>query len=286
MKIECYKHNIDNINKRKKEKIGSILKNGKKYNIQNDAICFLPGKRLPIQTAGSGFQGKVQNLLKQYGRIYYLLLKIFKPVYSGPLRRKAKKILDLYNEQNVILNIGSGPTYYMGRKDIINIDSYAFKEVDIVADASDIPLKNNSVDLILNLALLEHVENPKEVVDEMYRIIKPNGDVLCFLPFIQPYHAAPNDYQRWTIQGSKILFSCFDKIEISIAQGPTSGLLWVLQEWLSILFSFGSKTLHDIVFLVLVVVTAPLKLLDIFMVKLPCVEKISGGFYIIAKKLQ
>ena len=86
-----------------------------------------------------------------------------------------------------------------GRKDIINIDIFAFNEVDIVADAEGIPIENNSADLIICVALLEHVKDPQAVVAEMHRIVKSNGEVFCFIPFMQPFHAAPNDFQRWTI---------------------------------------------------------------------------------------
>jgi len=272
--------------KRKAEKIERILKDIKPYGIQNRAICFLSGNRLPVQTAGPGLQGKIQNFLKKHGRIYYFLLDLFMPVYDGPLRKRIREILLRYDDKSVILNLGSGPASYMGRKDIINIDAYAFDEVDIVADASDIPVDNDSADLIINISLLEHVRNPHAIVKEMHRIIKRGGEIFCFLPFLQPFHAAPHDFQRWTEQGAKELFSCFDEVEISIAQGPTSSLLWILQEWLAISFSFGSRTVHDIWFLLLMVVLAPLKMLDVFMVKLPYAEKIANGFYVVAKKLK
>ncbi len=271
--------------KRKAKKIERILKKDiKPHGIQNRAICFLPGNRFPVQTAGPGLQGKIQNFLKKHGKIYYFLLDLFMPVYDGPLRKRVKEILSRHDPESVILNLGSGPAFYMGRKDIINMDVYAFHEVDIVADASDIPVENDSADLVINISLLEHVRNPHAIVKEMYRVIRQGGEIFCFLPFLQPFHAAPNDFQRWTGQGVEELFSCFDEVEISIAQGPTSSLLWILQEWLAIFFSFGSRTIHDICFLLLMVVLAPLKILDVFMVKLPYAGKIANGFYVVAKK--
>lgn len=284
--IGTYMHIVNETEKRKAEKINSILKDGGTHTIQNDAICFLPGSRLPIQTAGVGLQGKIQNILKRYGKAYYFLLDIFKPVYSGRWQKRIKVILSRYAEESIILNLGSGPTYLIGRRDIINIDAYAFNEVDIVADASSIPIEDNSADLIINIALLEHVKTPKEVINEIHRIIKYNGEIFCFVPFMQPFHAAPNDFQRWTKQGVIELFSCFDDLEVSVAQGPTSGFLWVFQEWLSILLSFGSNTLHDILFLIIMILTAPLKLLDLFMIKFHDCEKIASGFYVVAKKLK
>jgi len=132
--------------------------------------------------------------------------------------------------------------------------------------------------------MLEHVIDPKTVVEEMHRILKGGGRVICYLPFIVPFHAAPFDFQRWTREGIRRLFSCFDHVEVSIGGGPTSGMPWVFQEWLSILLSFGNKMLHDIVFLILIVCTAPIKTLDILMVKFPYAEKIASGFYVIGQK--
>jgi len=48
----------------KDEKIKRILKKNLKATIQNKAICFLPGNRLPIKTAQNTLLGKVQDLLK------------------------------------------------------------------------------------------------------------------------------------------------------------------------------------------------------------------------------
>ena len=99
-----------------------------------------------------------------------------------------------------------------------------------------------------------------------------------------PFHAAPDDFYRWTISGARELFSQFSEVDVFVGAGPASGFLWVLQEWLSILLSFGSKTLHDILFLTLMGLTWPVKFLDLFMVKLPYAENIASGFCVVAKK--
>jgi len=269
----------------KSEKIRKILKKDDTATVQNNTICFLPGSRLPQQTAGSGILGRVQDLLKHHGKLYYFLLDVFKPIFMDAFsKRKIRNILKQYDHSDTILNLGSGPNYYMGRKDIINIDIFAFDEVDIVADAENLPIENNSIDFLINIAMLEHVKKPESVVKEIYRIIKPGGKILCYLPFIQPFHAAPNDFQRWTVEGIKTLFSSFNKIEVFIGAGPTSGMLWILQEWLAILLSFGSKTLHDVVFLTIMVITTPIKVLDLLIARLPYAEKVASGFYVVGEK--
>ena len=101
---------------------------------------------------------------------------------------------------------------------------------------------------------------------------------------MQPFHAAPTDYTRWTHSGATKLVSAFSEAEIIIGAGPTSGLLWVFQHWVAIVFSFGIKPLHDFLFIIMMIFTSPLKFLDILTDQIPNAEIISSGFYIIAKK--
>lgn len=232
-----------------------------------------------------GLLNTLQKHLKNKGDLYYFLLKVFAPVLlSSSFNKTIGKLLNEHGEEHVILNVGSGPTYYHKRKDIINIDIHKYDEVDIVADIVDLPIEDNMADLIINIAILEHVDNVEKSVDEMLRVLKPGGKIFCFVPFMQPFHSAPQDFHRWTMLGIEKLFSNYEILKVDIAAGPSSGMLWVVQEWLAILFSFGSKLLHDAILMVLMVLTMPVKLLDIILVKFPNAEKIASGFYIVATK--
>ncbi len=269
----------------KDDKIKKILKQGSDYVLQNNAYCFLPGDRLPRRTADDSLLGRIQDAIKKFGNLYYFLVYAFGPVkasrsYAG----KYSSLLKQHGPDKVVVNLGSGPTRPLKRGDIINIDCFAFDEVDIVADARDLPIESDTVDLMINNGLIEHTDSPQCVVREMSRVLRPGGVVFCFLPFMQPYHAAPDDYYRWTIPGIRSLFHGFGDIEIEIAAGPTSGMLWVLQEWLAILLSFGSRTLHDAILIILMVLTAPVKLLDIPLVHFPHADKIASGFHVTARK--
>lgn len=276
---------MKNKSNNKKNKILSILDNKKKYTVANQKICFLKPSQIPLSSAGHGFKSYLQNYLKKYGSLYSGLVKIFSPLYFNSMDvKKIEKITNKYTNKDIILNIGSGPEYFMSRHDIINLDIYPFTEVDIVADAAALPINNNCVDLIINMAFLEHVSDPEAALNEMFRILKPGGVIICSVPFIVPYHAAPDDYFRWTNSGLKKFFADFRDVKILITAGPTSAMLWVLQEWLAILFSFGNKTIHDAVFLVTMVLTAPLKLLDIFLAKHPYAKYLASVYYVIAKK--
>ena len=61
-------------------------------------------------------------------------------------------------------------------------------------------------------------------------------------------------------------------------------MLWILQEWVAILFSFGSKKLHTILYLTVMCLTFPIKFLDYFLINHPMAKNISSGFIFIGKK--
>ena len=249
------------------------------------AFCFLEGDRTPKETAGGTLLGRIQNLFKSNGRLYYFLLSVFGPVILTPVfRGHLREQLARHGEESVILNLGSGPQILQNRNDIINVDIFAFENVDIISYADNLPIDDNSVDLIINIALMEHVPEPGKVVNEMRRVLRPGGTLLCYLPFIVPFHAAPNDFHRWTIPGLRVLFRKFGRVDIGVGVGPTSGMLYVLQEWLAMLLSFGSKALHDLLFLLFMILTSPLKLLDLVLTRHPNAEKIASGFFVIAEK--
>lgn len=50
------------------------------------------------------------------------------------------------------------------------------------------------LDYVLSFQVLEHVSDPKTLIDEFNRILKPNGTLLISVPFLYDYHACRNDF--------------------------------------------------------------------------------------------
>jgi len=120
---------------------------------------------------------------------------------------------------NTVLDIGCGKMKYKnlilsGKKvrEYIGLDlepgqfDYSVK-ADIYWDGKTIPFSDSSVDSALILEVLEHCDDPKIVIAEAFRILKPNGVVLFSTPFLYQFHGTPFDYQRFTPYGLKKLFS-------------------------------------------------------------------------------
>ena len=73
--------------------------------------------------------------------------------------------------------------------------------IQIYSPLHIIPVADDHFDAILCIAVLEHVENPEEVMAELYRVLKPGGHLVLEVPFLQPEHKVPTDFQRYTRDG-------------------------------------------------------------------------------------
>lgn len=126
--------------------------------------------------------------------------------------------------------IGSGMKQFAGSAeiDLIATDVYLSPQVKVVCDGHHLPFKDESFDGVVIQAVLEHVLDPTRVVDEIYRVLRPNGLVYAETPFMQQVHEGAFDFTRWTESGHRRLFRRFIALERGAVGGPGSALLWSL----------------------------------------------------------
>lgn len=101
----------------------------------------------------------------------------------------------------------------------VDIDE-ANVNADIHADILDLPIEDESADIVTNFCVLEHVENPQKALGEMYRICKKNGEVFMLIPLYWEEHEQPYDFFRFTRFGIESLmknvgFSNIQIIEVN-----------------------------------------------------------------------
>lgn len=222
----------------------------------------------------------MKSFFKRVPRLYYILWYIFCPVLlSG---KRPAYVERFFGKEAVLLNLGSGPRR-IGKR-FINVDVAAFPEVDIVAEAENLPFRDNSVDAVVNESLLEHVEDHKQIIDELHRVLKPGGIVYISVPFLTPYHASPDDYTRWTRSGLRALFKDYEIIEEGVDAGPWSAFLVFFAYWLGVVFSFGSRRLAPFLGLFFMTVLGPLKVFDFIFARLPGADAVAAQLYFIARK--
>ncbi len=88
---------------------------------------------------------------------------------------------------------------------------------DIHADISSVPVADETADIVTSYCVLEHVENPQQVINEKYRILKNNGSLFMLVPLCWEEHEQPYDFYRYTRYGLRYLLenAGFKDIDIS-----------------------------------------------------------------------
>ena len=102
----------------------------------------------------------------------------------------------------------------------------------IVCDASDLPFEDGQFDLVICIAVLEHVLEPQRCVDEMHRVLADDGLVYATTPFMQQVHMGEYDFTRFTRSGHRWLFRAFHELDSGLATGPASVLVWSVEYFL------------------------------------------------------
>ena len=179
------------------------------------------------------------------------------------------------------LNIGSRSQH---KEKILNLDIMQNGEADVIADATYMPFMDNTFDLIINIAVMEHTQAPHIIASECYRILKPGGKLYCAIPFFQMYHPDPIDIQRYTITGIANLFKEFKPIESGVELGPASALSLTLREFFAILFSCNSTLLYNLFQVFFGYLTYPIKFLDYFLVRNRFAFMIACSVYFVGEK--
>lgn len=79
--------------------------------------------------------------------------------------------------------------------------SAAGNDADVIGDSCALPFDNCSFDTVIATQVIEHVAEPRAMVAEIARVLRPGGVMLITAPFAWPLHEAPHDFQRFTRYG-------------------------------------------------------------------------------------
>ena len=224
---------------------------------------------------------RIKHRLKRHRRFYALLVWLVSPLYFDSTRRRFLAA-HVAGRTGTFLHLGAGNTD-LG-PEVVNVDVTPYDGVDLLCDIGRLPFADESVDGVLSISVLEHVTEPERVLDEVHRILRPGGFVYTDVPFIVGYHASPGDYRRWTHEGVLWLHRRFETSRLVLNGGPTSALLWIFQEWLAIVFCFGSRRLHTLLYVAAMLLTFPFKFLDVLVKRQPLAKHASSCFIYIGRK--
>ncbi len=121
-----------------------------------------------------------------------------------------------YFDGGYLLDVGCGRKPY---KSLFNVTSYIgldiaggghdddAKSADVYYNGKVFPFRDSFFNYVISNQVLEHVLDQEQLMEEIYRVLKPDGLLLMTVPFVWDEHEAPYDYWRYTSFGSNYFFS-------------------------------------------------------------------------------
>lgn len=123
------------------------------------------------------------------------------------LKTKAKKI----KNNALVLDAGAGQcpyrhlfghcqyktqdfTQYRGTKRGTQVEKWKYGDIDYVCDIVDIPINDNTYDVVICTEVLEHVPFPDKTIESLARILKKDGKLLITAPLASGLHQEPFHY--------------------------------------------------------------------------------------------
>lgn len=140
-----------------------------------------------------------------------------------------------------VLDVGGGvgrhQDLFKNSVEYLILDNDPKVKPHILADAEELPFEGGSFDCVLCSEVLEHVKNPLRVIQEIERVLAPDGILILTVPLINELHAEPFDFQRFTIFGLENMLSSCPNLQID--------RLLVRGNWLVTMWQLTTRLLID-----------------------------------------
>lgn len=197
-------------------------------------------------------------------------LKVRLSPHKCYIRKHLNEFLSLIiksnNSPKVIIDVGAGTSPYKNIFDpiasnYISIDMTYYPNLSIIGIAQKLPFKSHIADIVLLIEVLEHIYETQETLNEINRILKPNGYLVLTVPFIIGYHTSI-DYFRFTEDALRRLLkdSGFEIISLKKRGG-------ILTTLVSILINVPSSLFKDkkLLYLLFLILLAPLIIIGLLL---------------------
>ena len=150
------------------------------------------------------------------------------PSYSVP---------EAFSSSNRVLHLGSGNIPCSDPR-VVSLDALPDPNVDVVAEAEELPFLDNTFDYVESSAVFEHVYDPILAIKEVKRILRSTGVFRIDTAFMQSYHGFPAHYFNMTPQADETyLLDDFVMEESYVPDSatPLKSLLDLIERFLSYL---------------------------------------------------
>ena len=142
---------------------------------------------------------------------YLLTPKFLKHVYiSFKKNHSVVRLIHNFFLKNVVLDgkvidLGAGNGSNLSYYDHLDSSKASIEKTDLYKDSDKqinledkLEIKSETYDGVILFNTLEHIENHKNLISEISRIVKKKGKLEIFVPFLVYYHPDPKDFFRPT----------------------------------------------------------------------------------------
>ncbi len=139
------------------------------------------------------------------------------------------------NPDLLFLDAGAG-LRNVYRPNVVNAEIAMLPSTDVLCFGDTLPFDDDTFDGVVSLAVLEHVENPFHVTEQLVRVVKPGGRIVVDWPFLVPLHGYPHHYFNATPEGARLAFERIAGVEVvesfvPLNFHPVFALLGILGGW-------------------------------------------------------
>ena len=228
-------------------------------------------------------KSKIEKMLKR------LIPNIGRNIKAKSNYDKFAKLLLAQSDTPRVLVVG-GRILGQGMKSLLKYPSIELVESDVsfgprttlICDAHDIPFENDSFDGVIMQAVLEHVVDPYQCVEEIHRVLKKEGFVYAETPFMQQVHGGRYDFTRFTHLGLRRLFRKFKEIDSGAVCGPGMALAWSYQYFF---LSFTkSKFIRGFIRFFAGLTSFYFKYFDYYLIDKPGIFDAASAYYFMGRK--
>lgn len=168
---------------------------------------------------------------------------------------------------------------------VVTLDLFPGPAVDVCADAHALPFRDQSIDCVMCVSVLEYVSSPTRVIAEIERVLRPGGIVYLSAPFVFPHHPPPDDRFRFSMSGLRTLTaSRFDEIRVGYSRGPASTFCHLLVHFVAIVLSCGSERLYGALVDIAKWLLFWVKYLDRWIGRYPSAHVLHGSAYFLGSR--
>lgn len=129
-----------------------------------------------------------------------------------------KEETSFFNQKSKVLHVAPEQCFYkifrkQNHLDYTTTDLFS-PLADVKADICDLPFKDNTYDVIFCNHVLEHIDDDKKAMEELYRVLKPGGWGIFQIPQNVEVKHTYEDFSITEPEQKKIHFGQYDHVRV------------------------------------------------------------------------